>query len=89
MRTLASLQKQQVGLRLPTYLIEELDSLSKSYDLNRSEIITEAISSYIEEQKAVMFYKEFEDAASELKAAISGNKKCDTLNGLINELSNN
>ncbi len=89
MRTLASLQKQQVGLRLPTYLVEELDALGASYDLNRSEIITEAINSYIQEQKALMFYKEFDESAKELKAALSGDKKAGTLNELIDELSNN
>ena len=88
MRTLASLQKQQVGLRLPTYLVEELDALGASYELNRSEIITEAINSYIQEQKALMFYGEFEESAKELKAVIDGSKKVGTLNELIDELSN-
>ena len=89
MRNLQSLQKQQVGLRLPTYLIEELDNLGKNYELNRSEIITEAISSYIQEQKALIFYKEFEESAQELKVVISGDKKAQTLSELIDELSNN
>jgi predicted DNA-binding protein len=89
MRTLASLQKQQVGLRLPTYLVEELDALGASYELNRSEIITEAINSYIQEQKALIFYKEFDEAAKELKAVLSGDKKAGTLNELIDELSDN
>lgn len=89
MRTLASLQKQQVGLRLPTYLVEELDALGASHELNRSEIITEAINSYIQEQKALIFYGEFEESAKELKAVMSGNKKTGTLYELIDELSNN
>ncbi len=85
MRSLENLQKQQVGLRLPTYLINELDTLGKSYELNRSEMITEAIRSFIEEQKALQFYKEFETACVELKDA----KEAKTLGQLIDELENN
>lgn len=89
MRSLQSLQKQQVGLRLPTYLIDELDTLGKSYELNRSEMITEAVRSFIEEQKALHFYKEFETACNELKEAIKDKKDAKTLEQLIDELENN
>lgn len=89
MRSLQSLQKQQVGLRLPTYLIDELDALGKLYELNRSEMITEAIRSFVEEQKALHFYKEFETACGELKETIKGKKEAKTLEQLIDELENN
>ena len=36
MYTLHQLEKQQVGLRLPKYLIEEIDAFTKEYALNRS-----------------------------------------------------
>ncbi|MGM0518758.1 MAG: hypothetical protein ACQERD_03825 [Campylobacterota bacterium] len=44
MYTLDELEKQQVGLRLPRFLINEIDELTKEYSLNRSEIITESIN---------------------------------------------
>ena len=86
MRSLESIQKQQVGLRLPVYLIDELDILGKSHDLNRSELITEAVRSFIEEQKTMLFYKEFESSCDELKETIKGKKKARSLNELISEL---
>ncbi len=89
MRSLQSIQKQQVGLRLPVYLIDELDTLAKTYDLNRSELITEAIRSFVKEQKTMIFYKEFEDSCAELKETIGGKKEAKTLDGLIDELENN
>jgi metal-responsive CopG/Arc/MetJ family transcriptional regulator len=52
MIALENLQKQQVGLRLPKYLIDEIDAMTKEYALNRSEIITESIKAFIAEQKA-------------------------------------
>ena len=86
MRNLESIQKQQVGLRLPVYLIDELDTLGKAHDLNRSELITEAVRSFIEEQKAMLFYGEFESSCDELNETIKGKKKSKTLDELISEL---
>ena len=56
MRDLASLEKQQVGLRVPKYLLDEVDEFTKKFSVNRSEVIIEAIKSYVEEQKANIFY---------------------------------
>ena len=47
MHSLAQLQKKQVGLRLPVYLIEQIDEFTKEYNLNRTDIIIESIKSYI------------------------------------------
>ena len=47
MHSLSELQKQQVGLRLPRYLIEQIDEFTKEYNLNRTDIIIESISSYV------------------------------------------
>jgi metal-responsive CopG/Arc/MetJ family transcriptional regulator len=80
------LRKKQVGLRLPEYLLQELDELSAEYDLNRSEIILEAIRAYLEEQKTRHFYSEFEQAAKELKAAVQGDECGQTLQDLLHEL---
>ena len=54
MHTLSQLEKQQVGLRLPKYLIEEIDEFTREYSLNRTDIIIEAINAYIKEQKTKM-----------------------------------
>lgn len=48
MNSVVQLQKQQVGLRLPKYLIERIDECTEKHDLNRSDII-ESIKSYIAE----------------------------------------
>ncbi|XPV68001.1 MAG: CopG family ribbon-helix-helix protein [Halarcobacter sp.] len=91
MNNLSSLEKQQVGLRVPKYLLDEIDEFTKSFSVNRSEVIIEAIKSYVEEQKANIFYSEFDEACGELNETISkkSKKKNDTLEDLINELENN
>lgn len=91
MNDLASLEKQQVGLRVPKYLLDEIDEFTKTFSVNRSEVIIEAIKSYVEEQKANMFYSEFDEACIELKETVSNDKskEKDTLEDLINELENN
>ena len=89
MHTLSQLEKQQVGLRLPKYLLDEIDSFTKSYSLNRSEIIVEAIKSYVSEQKAKILYDEFDASAKELKELVGNKKATDklqTLDELIDEL---
>ncbi len=91
MHNLASLEKQQVGLRVPKYLLDEIDEFTKNFSVNRSEVIIEAIKSYVEQQKTNMFYSEFDEACLELKDVVSNkkNKEKDTLEDLINELENN
>lgn len=88
MHSISQLEKQQVGLRLPKYLVEEIDSFTKEFSINRTDIITEAISSYISEQKANMIYKNFDAGCKELKEAL--NQKTDSLKSLdelIDELN--
>ena len=48
------LEKQQVGLRLPKYLIEDVDEIAEEFSLNRTDIITEALRSYIAVQKELL-----------------------------------
>ena len=91
MYTIDQLQKQQVGLRLPKYLVDEIDAFTEQYSVNRTEIIMEAIKAYVSEQKAKVFYDNFDASCTELKGIISGNKDVDdlqTLDGLISELEN-
>jgi len=89
MHSLAQLQKQQVGLRLPVYLIEQIDEMTKEYNLNRTDIIIESIKSYIEKQEAQKLYDEFDTACKELKEVLDEPKKADelqTLDELLDEL---
>ena len=89
MYSLSQLQKQQVGLRLPQYILDDLDEFTKAFSLNRSEIILEAVKSYIENQKNEMFYNKFDDTTKELKKSITENESLQTLDELIDELENN
>lgn len=89
MHTLSQLEKQQVGLRLPKYLVDEIDTFTKQFSLNRTDIITEAIKSYVKEQKAKIFYDNFDDSCKELKTLVDDTQKRDslqTLDELIDEL---
>jgi len=89
MHTLSQLEKQQVGLRLPKYLVDEIDTFTKQFSLNRTDIITEAIKTYVNEQKAKIFYDNFDDSCKELKTLVDDTQKRDslqTLDELIDEL---
>ena len=92
MHNLSELQKQQVGLRLPKYLLDDIDEFTKAYSLNRTDIIVEAVKSYIQEQKAKIFYDSFENSAKELKSVLSSKEKqnnLQSLDELIDELEHN
>jgi len=88
MYTLEDLQKQQVGLRLPKYLINEIDEFTKEYSLNRSEIITESIKAFIKVQKQRKIYENFDQSCKELKEVLDTNNhtSLQTLDELIDEL---
>ena len=91
MHTIDQLEKQQVGLRLPKYLVAEIDEFTEQFNVNRTDIIMEAIKSYVSEQKAKVLYASFGDSCKELKDLVSGNEDADnlkTLDGLICELEN-
>jgi len=88
MHTILQLEKQQVGLRLPKYLVEEIDAFTTQFSINRTDVIVEAITSYISEQKANIFYSDFDTGCKELKQSLDNNDS-DSLNSLdelINEL---
>ena len=88
MHSVSQLVKQQVGLRLPKYLVDEVDSFAKEFAINRTDIITEAISSYIREQKAQLFYDDFDASCKELKNTFDANTQnsLNSLDELIDEL---
>jgi len=79
MHSLAQLQKQQVGLRLPVYLIEQIDEFTQEYNLNRTDIIIESIKSYIEKQEAEEFYRSFDASCKELKEVLNDPQKAEEL----------
>ena len=88
MYSISQLEKQQVGLRLPKYLIQEIDAFTNQFSINRTDIIIEAISSYISEQKANMFYGDFDTGCKELKHSLDTNNTdtMKSLDELIGEL---
>jgi predicted DNA-binding protein len=88
MHSVSQLEKQQVGLRLPKYLVEEIDAFTNQFSINRTDVIIEAITSYISEQKAIMFYNDFDTASKELKKSLQSNDitSMKSLDELINEL---
>ncbi|PCJ21221.1 MAG: hypothetical protein COB02_01150 [Candidatus Cloacimonadota bacterium] len=89
MHSPSELQKQQVGLRLPKYLVEQIDELTKEYSLNRTDIIIESIKSYIDRQETQKLYDEFDTACKDLKEVLADPKKADklqTLDELLDEL---
>jgi len=88
MHSISQLEKQQVGLRLPKYLVEEIDAFTTQFSINRTDVIIEAISSYISEQKASIFYNEFNTGCKELKNALSTDNtdSMKSLDELIDEL---
>ncbi len=89
MHSISQLEKQQVGLRLPKYLIEEIDAFTQEYAVNRTDIITEAVKSYIQREKEKMLYESFEKSAKELKEILDGKRdksELTTLDELIDEL---
>jgi len=81
MHSISQLEKQQVGLRLPKYLVEEIDAFTTQFSINRTDVIVEAISSYISEQKANIFYNDFNTGCKELKNSLDTNNT-DTLKSL-------
>ena len=85
MYTPTQLKKQQIGLRLHSYLVDELDEITKLFSINRTEIIAEAIKSYISEQKANMIYDGIEQACHDLKSIREGKKNV-TVSGTLDEL---
>ncbi|HIP31062.1 MAG TPA: hypothetical protein EYG93_04915 [Sulfurospirillum arcachonense] len=82
MHSLAQLQKQQVGLRLPVYLVEQIDEFTQKYELNRTDIIIESIKSYLENQEIQEFYNDFDVGCRQLKNILDDPKKADKLETL-------
>jgi len=87
MHTFKQLEKQQIGLRIPQYLIEEVDNFTKEFSVNRTDIIIEALKSYLNEQKLHLLYQSFDTSTKEAKAMSDGTLPETTLGELIDELN--
>ena len=63
-------------------------TFTAQFSINRTDIIIEAISSYISQQKANMFYSDFDSGCKELKEKIETNdtNSLKSLDKLIDEL---
>ncbi len=88
MHSLIQLEKQQIGLRLPKYLIDEVDSFTQEFAVNRTDIVIEALRSYLAEQKSKLFYKSLATSTIEAKQMIDGELEESSLRELIDELEN-
>jgi len=88
MYTLAQLEKKQIGLRLPKYLIDEIDEFTKNFAVNRTDIVIEAIRAYLNEQKSKMFYEKFDKSIKEAKSMINNELEETTLGDFLDELDN-
>ena len=89
MHTISQLEKKQIGLKIPKYLIDEIDEFTKEFSVNRTDIIIEALRSYIQTQKTQMLYKRFDNSAKEVKQMIDGKMPETSLKDLIDELEDN
>jgi len=67
MYTIKQLEKQQIGLRLPQYMIDEIDEFTQQFSVNRTDIVMEALRSYIVEQKAELYEKELLTRVNDVK----------------------
>jgi len=72
MYTIKQLEKQQIGLRLPQYMIDEIDEFTQQFSVNRTDIVMEALRSYIVQQKAELYEKELLTRVNDVK---NGNVK--------------
>ncbi len=86
MHSVTDLEKQQIGLRLPKYLIDEIDSFTREFSVNRTDIVTEALRAYLSEQKSRLFYEQFDRACKEAKTISEKRDTAPILGELIHEL---
>jgi len=88
MHNIYQLEKQQVGLRLPRYLLEEIE-IQKIYAEELPSITLYYPKWYwAHNQKANIFYNDFDKSCKELKTSLSSNStdSIKSLDELINEL---
>jgi metal-responsive CopG/Arc/MetJ family transcriptional regulator len=86
MLELRDLETQQIGLRMPKYLVNDVDEIIADYNINRSTFINNAIQQVVQEQKEQRFYERFESSIAELKLVLDGKSSSKSLEDLIDEL---
>ena len=86
MHTIKELEKQQVGLRMPAYLLEEIDEARGKYKVNRSEFLIEATQSYLKLVKEREFYEDLRGSMQEAKLMIDGKIPSKSARSLLDEL---
>ena len=86
MYAISQLEKKQIGLKIPKYLIDEIDELTKQFSVNRTDIIVEALRAYIEKQKIDILHQRLDNSAKEVKKMIHGEIPETSLGDLIDEL---
>ena len=92
MRPIAELEKQQVGLRMPTYLLNDIDEITSKYRINRSEFLIEAAKSYVDSVQEDDVHARLGEAMQEVRLMMDGKiptiSARDTIEGLKDELKN-
>lgn len=86
MHTISGLKKQQVGVRMPTYLLNDIDKISNKYKVNRSEILIESAKNYVASVKEKEVHKRLEEAMKEAKLMIDGKIPSIDARSLLDEL---
>lgn len=86
MHTISELKKQQVGVRMPTYLLNEIDEITSKYKVNRSEILIEAAKSYVASVKEQEVYDRLGESLQEVKLMIDGKIPTMSARSLLDEL---
>lgn len=72
MHTLEQLETKQVGLRMPVYLLKEIDELLEDFEINRSTFINEAVKSMLKKQKEKRVHQRLDEAMSEVGQMLRG-----------------
>lgn len=86
MHTLEQLETKQVGLRMPVYLLKEIDELLENFEINRSTFINEAVKSMLQKQKEERVYQRLDEAMSEVGQMLRGEIPKMDARSLLDEL---
>jgi metal-responsive CopG/Arc/MetJ family transcriptional regulator len=87
MRSVEQLKTKQVGLKLPVYLLDDLEEITEESSVSRSTIITEAVRFYLEEYQKRKVHQGLKEALTGVKLVQEGKLPRNTLEDLIDELN--
>ena len=80
------IQTQQVGLRLPTYLVDEVDEFIKDFNINRTTFIAEAIINFLKQQKEKEVHARLGEAMQEARLMMDGKIPTKSARSLLDEI---